>query len=175
MALGTPVTCATITTPRSTRSPPPTSTSSSRVALQDRQPRPAPRVQARRHAADRQRLLYATGGTRRSVVALDGGTGELIWVHSREKATRGHRAAPALGPRRLVLDRRQGRRPHRLRHDRLPPHRAEREDRPRRSRRFGTGGVVDLKVGMVTGTASRSISRPGEIGIHSTPPSPKHD
>ena len=27
-------------------------------------------------------VLYTTGGTRRSVVALDGATGELIWAHS---------------------------------------------------------------------------------------------
>src|SRR6186713_1894674 len=27
-------------------------------------------------------ILYTTGGTRRSVVALDGATGELIWAHS---------------------------------------------------------------------------------------------
>ena len=27
-------------------------------------------------------VLYTTGGTRRSVVALDGKTGELIWTHS---------------------------------------------------------------------------------------------
>ena len=36
-------------------------------------------------------VIYATGGTRRSVVALDGKTGELIWVHARE----GRRCAPS--------------------------------------------------------------------------------
>jgi glucose dehydrogenase len=41
-------------------------------------------------------VLYATGGTRRSVVALDAATGELRWVHGEYE---GERAAVA--PRRL--------------------------------------------------------------------------
>src|SRR5262249_45439265 len=40
--------------------------------------------------------LYTTGGTRRSVIALDGKTGELIWTHSLRE---GKRAAVA--PRQL--------------------------------------------------------------------------
>ena len=82
-------------------------------------------------------VLYTTGGTRRSVVALDGATGELIWSHSlREGKRAGVVAAAAVGPRRVVLDRRQGRRTHPLRHDRLSAGRAQCEDRrddPRRS------------------------------------------
>ena len=76
-------------------------------------------------------VLYTTGGTRRSVVALDAKTGELIWVYSlREGDARRGRAAPAVGPRRVVLDRRQRRRPRHLRHDRLPDGLAQRQDRP---------------------------------------------
>src|SRR5262249_44420529 len=41
-------------------------------------------------------VLYTTGGTRRSVVALDGKTGEVIWTHSLRE---GKRAAVA--PRQL--------------------------------------------------------------------------
>src|SRR5579864_3703514 len=41
-------------------------------------------------------VLYATAGTRRSVVALDAKTGELIWAHSMQE---GNRAAVA--PRQL--------------------------------------------------------------------------
>src|SRR5438132_12422641 len=41
-------------------------------------------------------VLYTTGGTRRSVLALDGNTGELIWSHSLRE---GKRAANA--PRQL--------------------------------------------------------------------------
>ena len=33
-------------------------------------------------------VLYTTGGTRRSVVALDGKTGELIWAHSLREGKR---------------------------------------------------------------------------------------
>ena len=51
-------------------------------------------------------VLYATAGTRRSVIALDAKTGELIWSHSvREGQARQCRAA-ALGTRRVLLDRR---------------------------------------------------------------------
>ena len=47
-------------------------------------------------------ILYTTGGTRRSVVALDGKTGEVIWTHSlREGRARRGLAAPALGTRRV--------------------------------------------------------------------------
>ena len=38
--------------------------------------------------------LYSTGGTRRAVVALDAGTGELLWVHSEDEGARGA-ASPA--------------------------------------------------------------------------------
>src|ERR687885_611433 len=41
-------------------------------------------------------VLYTTGGTRRSVIALDGKTGELIWSHSYRE---GNRAA--IAPRQL--------------------------------------------------------------------------
>jgi quinoprotein glucose dehydrogenase len=40
--------------------------------------------------------LYSTGGTRRAVVALDAGTGELLWVHSENEGARG-----AASPRQL--------------------------------------------------------------------------
>src|SRR5215208_4066174 len=40
--------------------------------------------------------LYVTAGTRRSVVALDGRSGELIWAHSYREGTRA-----AIAPRQL--------------------------------------------------------------------------
>ncbi len=53
-------------------------------------------------------MLYTTGGTRRSVVSLDGRTGEVNWIaQPARRAARGRVAAAAVGPRRLVLDRRQ--------------------------------------------------------------------
>src|SRR5215471_18407136 len=41
-------------------------------------------------------ILYSTAGTRRSVVALDAGTGELIWTHAEREGPRG-----SAGPRQL--------------------------------------------------------------------------
>ncbi len=41
-------------------------------------------------------VLYATGGNRRSVVALDAATGELLWVHGEHEGARG-----AAAPRQL--------------------------------------------------------------------------
>jgi quinoprotein glucose dehydrogenase len=41
-------------------------------------------------------VLYATGGNRRSVVALDAATGELLWVHGEREGARG-----AAAPRQL--------------------------------------------------------------------------
>src|SRR5262247_751945 len=41
-------------------------------------------------------VIYATGGTRRAVVALDGKTGEMIWMHSVREGMRA-----AISPRQL--------------------------------------------------------------------------
>ena len=86
-----------------------------RVALQDRQPRPASRIQAGRHAAhgqgrrvhDRRHAPVGRRARRQDRRA------DLGAQPARRQARR-HRAAAALGPRTLVLDRRQGRRPHPL-------------------------------------------------------------
>ena len=49
-------------------------------------------------------VIYTTAGTRRSVVALDAKTGELIWAHSiREGTRRGAIAAPTLRARRSPI------------------------------------------------------------------------
>ena len=75
-------------------------------------------------------VLYTTGGTRRSVIAIDGAhrRADLGAQPARRQARRGL-AAPALGPRRLVLERRPRRRSHPLRDHRLPARRAQCEDR----------------------------------------------
>ena len=46
-------------------------------------------------------VLYATGGTRRAVVALNAATGELLWVHSENEGPRGDAAARPLSGRGL--------------------------------------------------------------------------
>ena len=46
-------------------------------------------------------ILYSTAGTRRSVVALDAATGELLWVHGENEGTRGTVAPRQLSGRGL--------------------------------------------------------------------------
>ena len=43
-------------------------------------------------------VLYTTGGTRRSVVALDGKTGELMWAHSLREGRRAGVACQPISP-----------------------------------------------------------------------------
>src|SRR6516165_6807320 len=47
-------------------------------------------------------VLYATGGTRRSVVALDAATGEVLWVHGEHEGPRGAAAPRQLSGRGLA-------------------------------------------------------------------------
>jgi quinoprotein glucose dehydrogenase len=47
-------------------------------------------------------VLYATGGTRRAVVALDAATGELLWMHSENEGARGDHAPRGLSGRGLA-------------------------------------------------------------------------
>jgi len=51
-------------------------------------------------------VLYATGGTRRSVVALDAQSGELLWVHRYPEGVRGANARSGAGTLRSTLSRR---------------------------------------------------------------------
>ena len=46
-------------------------------------------------------VIYATAGTRRSVIALDAATGELLWVHSENEGERGRNAPRQLSGRGL--------------------------------------------------------------------------
>lgn len=109
-------------------------------------------------------VVYTTAGSRRDVVALDAGTGELLWVHSEKEGARGADAPRQLsgrglaywangadrrilyvtpGYRLIALDARTG--------TPIPT--------------FGTAGVLDLKldddqpIDLVT----------GEVGLHATP------
>src|SRR5262245_52808053 len=47
-------------------------------------------------------VLYATAGTRRSVVALDPASGELLWVHGEREGARGTNAPRQLSGRGLA-------------------------------------------------------------------------
>jgi len=114
--------------------------------------------------------IYATAGTSRSVIALDGKTGQLKWVYSLDEGERATRWAPrqlsgrglsywtdgkgddrviyvTTGYRLIELDARTG--------------------QPLAS--FGNKGSVDLKVGVVIGKDKQIDLEKGEIGLHSTP------
>jgi len=114
-------------------------------------------------------VLYTTGGTRRSVIALDPKTGELIWAHSMREGKRAANSPRQLSGRgvsfwtdghgddrvicvttgyRLVeLNAKTG----------------------ALINSFGTEGLVDLKLGVVKGNDQQIDLEAGEIGIHSTP------
>ena len=109
-------------------------------------------------------VVYSTVGTRRSVVAVDAGTGELLWVHRLDEGARGEAAPRRLSGRGLayrddggdgqivyvtpgyqlvLLNARTG----------------------RRVQGFGTDGVVDLKQNMDQDLHPVT----GEVGLHATP------
>ena len=114
-------------------------------------------------------VLYTTGGTRRSVVALDGKTGELIWAHSLREGIRA-----GVSPRQLsgrgVSFWTDGRGDDRVVYVttgyRLVALNAK-TGAPVSS--FGSNGIVDLKVGAVYGNRQQIDLEKGEIGWHATP------
>src|SRR6476660_2146564 len=113
--------------------------------------------------------LYTTAGTRRSVIALDGKTGELMWSHSYRE---GNRAA--IAPRQLsgrgVSYWTDGKGDERILYVttcyRLVALNAK---NGLMIQSFGDGGVVDLKKGAVFGKGQQIELETGEIGLHSTP------
>jgi quinoprotein glucose dehydrogenase len=109
-------------------------------------------------------VVYSTAGTRRAVVALDAGTGELLWIHRLDERARGQVAPRQLsgrglaywengddkrivyvtpGYRLIALDARTG--------DRVES--------------FGDGGIVDLKQNIDQNLDPLD----NEIGLHATP------
>src|SRR5262245_7201875 len=114
-------------------------------------------------------VIYATGGTRRSVVALDAKTGELIWVHAEKEGARAVNAPRQLSGRGLsywtdgkgddrVIFVTTGYRLVSLNAKTGVPVPS-----------FGNNGVVDMKVGAVVGKGQQIDLESGEIGLHSTP------
>src|SRR6187200_901038 len=114
-------------------------------------------------------VLYTTGGTRRSVVALDARTAELLWVHRYPEGTRGANAPRQLSGRGVAYWT-DGRGDNRVLYV-TPGYRLialnAKTGVPVKS--FGKDGVVDLKVGVVVGTGQQIDLETGEIGLHSTP------
>jgi quinoprotein glucose dehydrogenase len=114
-------------------------------------------------------VLYATGGTRRDVVALDAKTGEQMWVYSLREGQRAAIAPRQLSGRGLSYWT-DGRGDDRVifvttgyRLVELNAHTGQ----PVAA--FGKDGMVDLKTGMLTGTGQPIDLETGEAGLHSTP------
>jgi quinoprotein glucose dehydrogenase len=109
-------------------------------------------------------VVYSVAGTRRAVVALDAGTGELLWVHGEREGARGAAAPRQLSGRGLSYwtDGRE---------ERIyyvtPGYRLVALDAKTGALvpSFGTNGILDLKlnddqeIDLVT----------GEVGLHSAP------
>ncbi|HYT76399.1 MAG TPA: PQQ-binding-like beta-propeller repeat protein, partial [Vicinamibacterales bacterium] len=114
-------------------------------------------------------VLYTTAGTRRSVIALDAVTGELMWVHRYPEGVRGANAPRQLSGRGLAYWT-DGRGDQRILYV-TPGYRLIALDAKTGQpvRTFGRDGVVDLKVGAVAGTGTQIDLDTGEIGLHSTP------
>ena len=109
-------------------------------------------------------VLYSTAGSRRAVVALDAGTGEMLWMHSENEGARGANAPRQLSGRGLAYwtDGREARILYVTPGYRLIALDAK-TGAPVPS--FGKSGAVDLKLDddqemdLIT----------GEVGLHSTP------
>jgi len=113
-------------------------------------------------------VLYATAGTRRSVVALDAATGELLWAHGEHEGARGAAAPRQLSGRGLAYwsDGKEQRILYVTPGYRLVALDAK-TGVPIPT--FGKNGLVDLKQGVVFGTGQQIDLVNGEIGLHSTP------
>jgi quinoprotein glucose dehydrogenase len=109
-------------------------------------------------------VLYSTGGTRRSVVALNAATGELLWVHGEDEGRRGLGSPRPLSGRGLSYwtDGREERIYYVTAGYRLVALNAK-TGRPIPT--FGQSGIVDLKL-----DDDQPIDlETGEIGLHATP------
>ena len=109
-------------------------------------------------------VLYSTAGSRRDVVALDAGTGELIWMHSEREGARGQNAPRQLSGRGLAYwsDGKEERILYVTPGYRLIALNAK-DGVPVPS--FGQNGVVDLKL-----DDDQEIDpETGEVGLHATP------
>ena len=114
-------------------------------------------------------VLYTTGGTRRSVVAIDARTGEELWVHRYPEGVRGANAPRQLSGRGVSYWT-DGKGDNRVLYV-TPGYRliALNAKTGVPIPTFGKDGVVDLKVGVVVGNGKQIDLENGEIGLHSTP------
>jgi quinoprotein glucose dehydrogenase len=114
-------------------------------------------------------ILYTTAGTRRSVIALDGASGELLWTHRYPEGKRGAAAPRQLSGRGLAYWT-DGKGDERILYV-TPGYRlvALNAKTGQMIPTFGKDGIVDMKVGVVYGEGKQIDLETGEIGLHSTP------
>ena len=114
-------------------------------------------------------MIYGTGGTRRSVFALRADTGELVWVHAEFEGQRAVNAPRQLSGRGLSYWT-DGKGDERIIYVTTGYRLIELNAKTGQPiPGFGKDGVVDLKVGMVTGTNTPIDLVTGEAGLHATP------
>jgi quinoprotein glucose dehydrogenase len=115
-------------------------------------------------------MVYATAGTRRAVVALDGKTGEQKWMYSMDEGERATRWAPRQLSGRGLSYWTDGKGDDRVIYVttgyRLVSLNAK-TGQPVGS--FGDKGVIDMKVGAIIGKDKQADLEKAEIGLHSTP------
>jgi len=114
-------------------------------------------------------VLYTTAGTRRSVVALDAKTGELIWSHSLREGERAANSARQLSGRGVSYWT-DGRGDERIIYVTTGYRLVELNAKTGAViPSFGEGGILDIKVGVVKGNNEQIDLERGEIGIHAAP------
>jgi quinoprotein glucose dehydrogenase len=114
-------------------------------------------------------VLYTTAGVRRSVIALDGKTGELIWSHSLREGNRAAIAPRQLSGRGLSYWT-DGKGDDRVIYITTGYRLVELNAKTGSMiASFGTNGAVDLKQGVFYGNRQPIDLETGEIGVHSTP------
>jgi quinoprotein glucose dehydrogenase len=113
-------------------------------------------------------VLYTTAGTRRSVIALDAATGELMWVHGEREGARSA-AAPRQLSGRGVAYWTDGR-DERILYVTIGFRLVELDAKTGALvTSFGTNGIIDLKEAAVFGNRQPIDRVTGEIGVHSAP------
>src|SRR5882724_11306674 len=114
-------------------------------------------------------ILYATAGTRRSVVALKADTGEMLWVHAEFEGARAVNAPRQLSGRGLSYWS-DGRGDDRILYV-TTGYRLIALDAKTGTRisSFGKDGAIDLKAGVMHGTDQQIDLEKGDAGLHSTP------
>ncbi|MBZ5559346.1 MAG: PQQ-binding-like beta-propeller repeat protein [Acidobacteriia bacterium] len=114
-------------------------------------------------------MLYTTGGSRRSIVALDGRTGELKWVWNMDEGLRAAVAPRQLSGRGLSYWT-DGKGDDRVVAVTIGYRLVELNAKTGQPvKTFGKDGILDLKEGVIIGKGQQIDFDRGEIGLHSTP------